>query len=87
MPIIKGCKKVEELKDYKIELDEVRKKLSNLNPSKSPGCDTIHPRICKEMNGVCDKPLAVLYHNTLAKGKITNDWKHPNVTKIFKKGE
>ena len=58
-----------------------------LIPSKSPGSDNIHPRILREMSGVLDKPLAILYQNTLAKGKILNDWKHAKVTAIFKKGE
>ena len=62
-----------ELRDYKIELDEVRKKLSKLNWSKSQDSDNIHPRILKEMSGVLDKPLAILYQNTLAKQKIPND--------------
>ena len=39
------------------------------------------------MNGALGKPLAILYQNALAKGKIPNYWKHTKVTAIFKKGE
>ena len=53
----------------KLKFKEVRKK-SKLNPSKSPGSDKIYPSILKEMSGVLDKPLAILYQDTLAKGKI-----------------
>ena len=87
MPIIKGSKMDEELKHYKIKLEKVMKKLSKLNPSKSPESDNIHPRILKDMSGVLDKSLAILYQNTLAKGKIPNDQKHAKVTTIFKKRE
>ena len=77
----------EELRDYKIELDEDMKKLSILNPSKSSGSDNIHPRILEQVSGVLNKSLAIFYQNTLAKGKIQNDWKHAKATAVFKKGE
>ena len=59
--MIEGSKMDEELRDYENELDEVRKKLSKLKPSKSSGSDNIHPVILKEMSGVLDKPWAILY--------------------------
>ena len=75
------------LEQYTITQEEVRKKLSKLNPSKSPGSDNIHPRVLREMSNVLDKPLTVLYQTTLESGRIPSDWKHAKVTEIFKKGE
>ena len=72
---------------YKIELDEVRKKLSKLNPRKPPGSNNIHPRILKEMSGVLDKASGNIIPKYTGKRKDTNDWKYAKVTAIFKKGE
>ena len=39
------------------------------------------------MQALLDKPLSVLYQRTLSTEMIPHDWKHANVTAIFKKGE
>ena len=77
----------DDLTDYEVKVEEVRKKLVALNLNKSPGPDNIHPCVLKEMSEVLDKPLAILYQNSIKMEKIPNDWKHAKVTVIFKKGE
>ena len=87
MPTVTMSKSNGGLKSYEIGVEDVRKKLSILNPNKSPGSDKLHPRILREMKNVLDKPLTMLYQETLTTGMIPDDWKHAKVTAIFKKGE
>ena len=77
----------EDLKQFTIEQEEVRKKLMKLNPAKSSGPDNLHSKTLKELANVLDKPLKILFQNTLTKGKIPKEWKHANVTAIVKKGD
>ena len=87
IPTICGSSIEDDLTDYEVKVEEVRKKLAALNPNKSPGPDNIHPCVLKEMGEVLDKPLVILYQNSIKMGTIPNDWKHAKVTAIFKKGE
>ena len=87
MPTVTMSKSNGGLESYEIGVEDVRKKLSILNPNKSPGSDNLHPSILREMKNVLDKPLTMLYQETLTTGMIPDDWKHAKVTAIFKKGE
>ena len=87
IPTICGSRIEDDLTDYEVKVEGVRKKLAALNPNKSPGPDNIHPCVLKELSEVLNKPLAILYQNSRKMGKIPNDWKHAKVTAIFKKGE
>ena len=73
------------MQEHQKELEDVQKKLMNLNPMKSSGTDKLHSRTLKELATTIDKPLAILYENTLKKGKILEEWKHVNVTAPFNK--
>ena len=63
----------EDLKQFTIEQEEVRKKLMKLNPAKSSGSDNLHSKTLKELANVLDKPLKILFQNTLAIGKIPEE--------------
>ena len=65
----------------------VMTKLKELNPSKSPGEDGIHPRILKELHKVLAKPLTILFNRSIQENQIPEEWKSAQVTAIFKKGE
>ena len=66
--------------------DDVQKKLSKLNPSKSPGPDGLHPRVLKEVAEEITTPLTLVFNKSLSEGVVPEDWKIANVTAIFKKG-
>ena len=65
---------------------QVKEKLKNLDPNKSPGPDKIYPRILKELNEELAGPLAVLFNKSLREGKLPSEWKLAEITAIFKKG-
>ena len=67
--------------------DAVKKKLQQLKPNKSPGPDTHHPRIFKEISDSIAEPLSKVFNKSLDEGKLPNKWKQANITPIFKKGE
>ena len=73
MPIIDGIKLDNKLEFFTNEPEDVRKKLDTLNPSKSLGPDNIHPRLLKEMSSVIQRPLTILYQNTLKSGEIPEE--------------
>ena len=85
MPTIQKGKLKGEISYCNINREDVQKKLKNLNPN--PGPDKLHSRILKELYSVLDKPLTILFQNTLKKGKLPDEWKHAIVTAIFKKGD
>ena len=87
MPTIQKGKLKGEISHCNINREDVQKKLKNLNQNKSTGPDKLHSRILKELYSVLDKPLAILFKNTLKKGKLPDEWKHAIVTAIFKKGD
>ena len=75
-----------ELNDIIISDDEMYKVLNSLNISKSPGPDTIHPKVLKELSRELSHPLKLLFLRTLKDGKLPDSWKVAEVKPIFKKG-
>ena len=74
------------LSSIHITEDMVLKKLRNLDPSKSPGPDDIHPRVLKETATEIAPALTILYNNILTSHEIPQDWRSAIITAIFKKG-
>ena len=65
----------------------VQKLLKDLKPGKAAGSDNISPRVLKEVSDVVADPLTAIFRKSLSEGKVPRDWKHFNVTPIFKKGQ
>lgn len=73
--------------DINITKKDVKEKLMNLNPNKSPGPDKMYPRVLKELNEELSTPLSNLFNKSLKEGKLPDDWKLAEITAIFKKGK
>ena len=69
-----------------INEETVNLKLKSLNPNKSPGPDKLYPRLLKELHNELAKPFTILFQSSLNEGVLPQDWKHAEVTAIFKKG-
>ena len=65
---------------------EVSKLLSNLDPSKSPGCDGIPTRLLKEAASSLAPSLATLFNISFERCTIPQEWRDATVTPIHKKG-
>jgi hypothetical protein len=60
--------------------------LQNLNSSKTPGPDNLHPRSLKECANELAPSLCLIFNKSLRTGKLPSDWKQENITPVFKKG-
>ena len=74
------------LEDVEITPGMVESKLKELNPSKSPGPDQVHPRVLKELASTVCGPLSHIFRKSLDSGRLPKPWKEANVSPIFKKG-
>ena len=80
-------KEVPELNDILINPTIVKKKLENLKINKSPGPDTLHPRLLKELSEVLSYPLSLIFNKSVETGKVPCEWKYANITALYKKGD
>ena len=74
------------LNNISITENNVSNCMDKLKTNKSPGPDTIYPRVLKEAKNEMIKPLTTLFNTSLQSGTVPVDWKLANVTPIFKKG-
>ena len=65
----------------------VQEKVNKLDPNKSPGPDSIHPTVLKQLAEELTLPLAIIFNRSLHEGVVPKDWRIANVTSIFKKGD
>uniref|UniRef100_A0A3B3RCW1 Reverse transcriptase domain-containing protein n=1 Tax=Paramormyrops kingsleyae TaxID=1676925 RepID=A0A3B3RCW1_9TELE len=61
--------------------------LAKLKINKLQGPDGILPIVLKEMRDIISQPLTLIFQKSLYAGVVPSDWKHANVTPIFKKGD
>ena len=74
------------LRNITVTEGDVSKCIDKLKVNKSPGPDTISPRIFKEGKNELVKPLTSIFNKSLQSGSMPDEWKLANVTPIFKKG-
>lgn len=67
--------------------DDVLDALRNLDPTKTPGPDLIHPKILKECAEELAPSLCALLNLSLQTGKLPLEWKWSNIVPVFKKGD
>ena len=75
------------LSDLRVTQEAVQKKLRELNPYKSPGPDKIAPKLLSELSDALSRPISILFNLSLEHGEVPAEWKHAQVTPIFKKGD
>ena len=76
---------ISPLSDISITTDIILNKLTDLNPSKSPGPDGWPPIVLKEIAQQICLPLYIIFSKSLATGCIPDDWKKGLVVPIYKK--
>ena len=75
------------IEDVTFTAFDIRKRLKNLNASKSPGPDGIHPRILVECAEQLCRPLSMLCNLSMDTSVLPSDWRKGNISAIFKKGD
>lgn len=76
----------ESLNYIDITREKVKCKLLQMNSTKSPGPDNIHPMFMRETADEISYPLYLLFRRSMEIGKLPIDWKTANITPIHKKG-
>ena len=77
---------IELLSINEVNILNVGKKLSLLNPMKSVGPDNVYPKILQKMHEELKYPITKLFNKSLQTNSIPMEWKKSNVTPIHKSG-
>ena len=76
----------DELSNFPISEEKVKKLLSELHPGKAAGPDGLHPMLLSKTADALASPFTILFRQSLSEGKIPEDWRKAKVCPIFKKG-
>ena len=87
MPAFEERTYSEALSNLQVTDDMINKKLLKLKVNKSPGPDKIHPRVLHEVADSILTPLRVIFNTSIRTMSLPQEWKHANVTAIYKKGQ
>ena len=71
--------------DFNISPQMVRDKLSKLRLNKASGPDNVHVNVLSNCLDL-DKPLAMLFDQSMRTGRLPQDWRDADVTPLHKKG-
>ena len=77
----------EKLTDINITPELVKKHVPKLKRNKSPGPDNIGSSLLLDICDYITEPLSIIFNMSLQLKQVLSDWKHANVTPIFKKGD
>ena len=83
-PIVPPLRK---LSNVVISMKEVESILTNLNPSKSPGPDSLTSRLLKEVASEISCPITDIFNKSLNSRIFPTKWKDSNLTPVFKSGQ
>ena len=86
-PPSKGASPFSFMGEITVDPKGVAKLLDGLNVHKAPGPDGLNARVLKECSTQISPILALIYNESLAQGNVPDDWRHANVSPVFKKGE
>ena len=75
------------LENIIIDKKMVQEKLEKLKINKSPGPDKIHPRVLNNAAVTLALPLSIIFNTSLQTKTLPKEWKHANISAIFKKGK
>ena len=75
-----------QMREIDITSSKVATELRKLDTNKSPGPDSVHPRILKESSDIISQPLSIIFRESMNTSHLPEDWKTAHVTAIFKKG-
>ena len=74
-----------DMEALQFNVQDIAKRLNNLNCYKSAGPDCIHPKILKELGDVIAVPLKLIFKCSFATKSLPEDWISATITPIFTK--
>ena len=77
---------IPDMPNITIDCNGVVKLLGQLNPSKANGPDQIPTRVLKEAAPAIAPYLCYIFQQSLDSGDVPADWRHANMSAIYKKG-
>ena len=83
-PPSKGASPFSSMGEITVDPKGVAKLLDGLNVHKAPGPDGLNARVLKECSAQIRPILALIYNKSLAQGNVPDDWRHANVSPVFK---
>ena len=84
MPVFESKQCLHEMPAVEITEEMIEKHLKELNPSKTPGPDNLHPRLLKELASELKEPLCLIFKKSLTNGVIPDIWKKARISAIYK---
>ena len=75
------------ISDLKIEKHSTEKLLQKINVSKAVGPDNIPNQVLKECATELAGGLTCIFQCSVDTGLLPEDWRHANITPVFKKGD
>ena len=82
-----GASPFSSMGEITVDPKGVGKLLDGLNVHKAPGPDGLNARVLKLCSTQISPILALIYNESLAQGNVPDDWRHANVSPVFKKGD
>ena len=82
----KGMIAREVLREVRLDRGMVLRVLKNLDPSKTPGPDGMHPKVLMEVAEEIAEPVYMIYEESLLTSSIPDYLEVANITSIFKGG-
>ena len=85
----KGASPFSSMGEMTVDLKGVAKLVDGvgLYMHKAPGLYGLNAGVLKECSTQILPILALIYNESLAQGNVPDDWRHTNVSPVFKKGE
>ena len=77
----------EGMQDIKVDRQEIRKLLENLDVRKAIGPDDVSGWILKECRDQLVEPIWDIIDSSLKEGKVPKEWKRANIVPIYKGGD
>lgn len=86
IPSLEPIPNLDIITTLEVTPDHIKKKILKLRVDKSPGPDSIMPKVLKEVYSNILYPLTIIYNKSINDSKLPSIWKTGEITAIYKKG-
>ena len=76
-----------DIPDITFTVNDIQRLLAGLDPNKASGPDKVLPRVLKELASPLVPILSDLFNRSFQIGSVPKDWRHANVSPVYKKGK